>query len=70
MTPITTVFVALPQHDKDLYAVTDQPEYDATAIRSDDPATSGLPWRSWVSGTMFDAPQDPRTADYVHGRFG
>jgi phosphate transport system ATP-binding protein len=22
------------------------------------------------TGVMFDAPQDPRTADYVHGRFG
>ncbi len=28
--------------------MTDQPEHDATAIRSDDPRTSVLPWRSWA----------------------
>jgi phosphate transport system ATP-binding protein len=28
--------------------VTDQPEYDATAIRSDDPKASVLPWRGWM----------------------
>jgi phosphate transport system ATP-binding protein len=23
-----------------------------------------------MTGTLFDSPVDPRTADYVHGRFG
>jgi phosphate transport system ATP-binding protein len=47
--------------------VTDQPEYDATAIRSDDPATSGLPWRSWVSGTQAADSAPGREAAGRHG---
>jgi len=37
-----------PRPDKDLHAVTDQSEYDATAIRSGDPGASARPWRSWL----------------------
>jgi phosphate transport system ATP-binding protein len=39
-----------PRPDKDLHAVTDQPEYDATAIRSGDQEASVLPWNGWLRG--------------------
>jgi phosphate transport system ATP-binding protein len=47
MTPTSQPSSRLPRPDKDLHAVTDQSEYDATAIRSDDQRASVLPWRSW-----------------------
>jgi phosphate transport system ATP-binding protein len=39
-----------PSPDKDLHTVTDQPEYEATAIRSGGGEASVLPWDGWMRG--------------------
>jgi phosphate transport system ATP-binding protein len=35
-----------------------------------DPGTSGVIVEHGDTGAMFQNPRDPRTSDYVHGRFG
>ena len=45
--------------------MTDQPEYDATAIRSGDPDTSDLPWRSWMRGNGSSDASMPGSAASV-----
>jgi phosphate transport system ATP-binding protein len=39
-----------PRPDKDLNAVTEQPDNDAAAIRPDNPEPSGMPWRGGADG--------------------
>lgn len=57
--------------------MTGQPEYGATAMRADKPKAPDLAWRAWTAASAEMAREitiviviHPRTADYVHGRFG
>jgi phosphate transport system ATP-binding protein len=62
MTSIPQLSSPSPRPDKDLHAVTDQPEYDATAIRSDDREASVLPWDGWMRGNGSADSMQPQGA--------